>query len=212
MRFCAGNRLIVPMQKLNQGAPLRRPRGVINCGMAKTASVAARAAALDEERMREIYEFTARSLNTSRPVPFGALIVNTRTGQRLMRATNAVMRESDPSAHGETRTVRLACKKLKSPSLAGYTMYSTCEPCAMCMANALWARLDRVVYGATIQDAKRYVLQIHIPAREVSRRSDMPCIVDGPVLRELCVQLFTHPNMQKAFRAWSSSKTKSAKS
>jgi hypothetical protein len=39
----------------------------------------------------------------------------------------------------------------------------------------------------------------------------MPCIVDGPVLRELCVQLFTHPNMQKAFRAWSSSKTKTAK-
>ena len=173
--------------------------------------MAARAAALDEERMREIYEFTARSLNTSRPVPFGALIVNTRTGERLMRATNAVMRESDPSAHGETRTVRLACKKLKSPSLAGYTMYSTCEPCAMCMANALWARLDRVVYGATIEDANRYVMQIHIPAREVSRRSDMPCVVDGPVLRELCVQLFTHPNMQKAFRTWSSSKTKTAK-
>ena len=163
------------------------PRGVINCGMARSASVAARAAALDEERMREIYEFTARSLKTSRPVPFGALIVNTRTGERLMRATNAVMRESDPSAHGETRTVRLACKKLKSPSLAGYTMYSTCEPCAMCMANALWARLDRVVYGATIADAKRYVLQIHIPAKEVARRSDMACTVDGPVLRELCI-------------------------
>jgi tRNA(Arg) A34 adenosine deaminase TadA len=179
--------------------------------MAKSASVAARAAAVDEERMREIYEFTARSLNTPRPVPFGALIVHTRTGERLMRATNAVMRESDPSAHGETRTVRLACKKLKSPSLVGYTMYSTCEPCAMCMANALWARLDRVVYGATIEDANRYVMQIHIPAREVARRSDMPCTVDGPVLRELCVQLFTHPNMQKAIRAWSSSKTKSAK-
>ena len=185
---------------------------VINCGMAISASARPRATSIDEERMREIYEFTARSLETTRPVPFGALIVNTRTGERLMRATNAVFRESDPSAHGETRTVRLACKKLKSPSLAGFTMYSTCEPCPMCMANALWARLDRVVYGATIKDANRYTLQIHISAKEVARRSDMACIVDGPVLRQLCNTLFTHPNMRKAFRTWSTSKIKSSKS
>ena len=167
---------------------------------------------MDEERMREIYEFTARSLKSARPVPFGALIVHTRTGERLMRATNAVMSENDPSAHGETRTVRLACKKLKRPSLAGYTMYSTCEPCPMCMANALWAGLDRIVYGATIEDANRYVRQIHISAKEVARRSDMTCIVDGPVLREFCNTLFTHPNMQNAFRTWSTSKNKSGKS
>jgi tRNA(Arg) A34 adenosine deaminase TadA len=163
---------------------------------------------LDEERMREIYEFTARTLKTSSPVPFGALIVNTKTGERLMRAVNATRKDNDPSSHGETRTVRLACKKLKRPNLAGYTMYSTCEPCAMCMANALWAGLDRVVYGATIADAHRFVPQIHIDAKEVARRADMHCIVDGPVLRELCVTLFTHPNMQKAFRTWSMLKKK----
>jgi tRNA(adenine34) deaminase len=152
--------------------------------------------------MHEVYEFTARTLKTSRPSPFGALIVGTKTGKRLMIGANAVMAESDPSAHGETRTVRLACKKLKSPALAGYTMYSTCEPCAMCMANALWARLDRVVYGATIADASRFVCQIHIGAKEVARRSDMRCIVEGPVLRDLCLTLFTHPKMQKAFLSW----------
>jgi len=163
---------------------------------------------VDEARIRAIYEFTARTLTTTRPVPFGALIVDTRTGERLTRAVNAVMPESDPSSHGELRTVRLACKKLKRTSLAGYTMYSTCEPCAMCMANALWARLDRVVFGATIADANRHCLQIQIPAKEVSRRSDMPCVVVGPVLRELCNTLFTHPNMQKAFRQWTTSKKK----
>jgi len=189
-----------------------QPAIVVNCGMAMLASARSRITAIDEERLREIFAFTARSLETARPVPFGALIVDTRTGQRLMRATNAVMRESDPSAHAETRTVRLACKKLKRPSLAGYTMYSTCEPCAMCMANALWARLDRVVFGATIADANRFCLQIHISAKEVARRADMPCIVEGPVLRDLCSTLFTHPNMQKAFRTWSTSKKKSVKS
>jgi tRNA(Arg) A34 adenosine deaminase TadA len=200
------------MQKLNKGVAAGPARNMLNCGMALSASARPRAAAMDEGRMREIYEFTARSLKTARPVPFGALIVDTRTGERLMRATNAVQRENDPSAHAETRTVRLACKKLKRPSLAGFTMYSTCEPCAMCMANALWARLDRVVYGATIEDANRFCLQIHIEAKEVARRSDMHCIVEGPVLRDLCNTLFTHPNMQKAFRAWSTSKSKSAKS
>jgi tRNA(Arg) A34 adenosine deaminase TadA len=200
------------MQKLNKGLAAGRAHTVINCGMAMSGSARSRVTAMDEGRMREIFEFTARTLKTARPVPFGALIVNTRTGERLMRATNAVFRESDPSAHGETRTVRLACKKLKRPSLAGFTMYSTCEPCPMCMANALWARLDRVVFGATIADANRYCLQIHIAAREVARRSDMPCIVDGPVLRDLCNTLFTHPNMQKAFRTWSTSKHKSGKS
>jgi tRNA(Arg) A34 adenosine deaminase TadA len=156
--------------------------------------------------MRGLYRFTRRTLGSPHPVPFGALIVETRTGKPLIEATNAVIGENDPSSHAEVRAVRLACKRLKRPSLAGYTMYSTCEPCPMCMANALWARLDRVVYGATIADANRFCFQIRIPAREVQRRSDMTCAVDGPVLRELCVTLFTHPNMQRAFRTWSSSK------
>lgn len=176
--------------------------------MARPANKAPGSVTRDEDRMREIFQFTARSLDTARPVPFGAMIVNSQSGERLMRATNAVMRENDPSAHAETRTVRLACKKLRRPSLIGYTMYSTCEPCPMCMANALWARLDRVVYGATIADANRHCLQIHIPAKEVARRADMHCVVEGPVLRELCNTLFTHPNMQKAFRSWSTSKAK----
>jgi tRNA(Arg) A34 adenosine deaminase TadA len=167
---------------------------------------------IDEQRMRELVSFTARTLDTPFPSPFGALIVHTESGKKLMRATNAVMREHDPSSHAETRTVRLACKKLKRPSLAGYTMYSTCEPCPMCMANALWARLDRVVFGATIEDANRYTVQIHISATEVARRADMVCDVDGPCQRELCNTLFDDPRMQQAFKTWSSAKKNGRKS
>jgi tRNA(Arg) A34 adenosine deaminase TadA len=184
---------------------------VLDCAMARGSAKLSAATRLDEERMRELVQFTARTMNTAHPAPFGALIVASRTGQRLMRATNAVMRENDPSAHAEVRTVRLACRKLKRPSLTGFTMYSTCEPCPMCMANALWARLDRVVYGATIADANRHCLQVRIPAKEVARRSDMRCSVEGPVLRKLCNSLFTHPNMQKAFRRWSTRKPDSSK-
>jgi len=154
--------------------------------------------------MRSIAAYTALTLETPNPVPFGADIVNTKTGERLMRGYNAVGAEHDPSAHAETRCIRLACQKLQGFSLRGYTLYTTCEPCPMCMACALWAGLDRVVYGATIADANRFTLQIQIPASEVAKRSDMTCIVDGPIEQEVCVTLFTHPNMQKAFRTWSS--------
>lgn len=117
--------------------------------------------------------FTARSFGTERPRPFGAAVVGTRSGKVFLRALNNVAREWDPSAHAEVRAIRLATKKLKTLSLKGYTLYTTCEPSPMCMSTALWAGLDRVVYGATIEDANRHRRQIQIPAAEVVRRSDM---------------------------------------
>ncbi len=161
--------------------------------------------AKDAEIMRSLAEWTMLSMETA-PNPFGCDIVSTATGERLMRALNAVGTEHDPSAHAEVRTMRLACAKLKSPSLKGYTLYTTCEPCPMCMSDALWAGVDRVVYGATIEDANKYCKQIQISAREVARRSDMVCIVDGPVEQAACVALFEHPKMQAAFKLWTSRK------
>ena len=72
----------------------------------------------------------------------------------------------------------------------------------MCMANALWAGLDRVGYGATIDDASRHCRQIYIPARKVSSRSDMTCTVEGPILRQECCELFTHPKMLAVSATW----------
>lgn len=167
--------------------------------------------AKDEAFMAGLVEFTARTMETEMPVPFGALIVKSDTGEILMQALNAVAKENDPSSHAEVRTVRLAAKKLKARSLAGYTLYTTCEPCPMCMANALWAGLDRVVYGATIKDANKHCRQIQISAKEVARRSDMECSVEGPVLRKECYALFTHPNMLKVFASWSTGSRKIAK-
>jgi len=156
--------------------------------------------------MTALAAFTARSLLTTNPRPFGAAIVHAGTGRVLLRALNAVKQQCDPSAHAEVRAIRLATKRLRKLSLAGYTLYTTCEPCPMCMSMALWARLDRVVYGATIADANCHCNQIHIPAAEVAARSDMQCQVDGPILRDECYALFTHPRMLRAFRLWSTRK------
>lgn len=158
--------------------------------------------------MSALAAFTARSMQTERPRPFGAAIVHTKSGKVLLRALNRVAQDFDPSAHAEVRAIRLATKRLKQLSLVGYTLYTTCEPCAMCMSAALWAGLDRVVYGATIEDANRHCNQIQIPATEVAARSDMNCVVDGPVLRDECYALFTHPLMLRAFRRWPTRKRK----
>jgi tRNA(Arg) A34 adenosine deaminase TadA len=160
-------------------------------------------AGIDVKRMAEIAAFTARSMQTPRPRPFGASIVDTKSGKVLLRALNAVAQEFDPSSHAEVRAIRKATKRLKQLSLAGYTLYTTCEPCPMCMGAALWAGLDRVVYGATIEDANRHCNQIRIPATEVAARSDMACVVEGPLLHDECYALFTHPKMLRAFQAWS---------
>ncbi len=152
--------------------------------------------------MRQLVRFTARTLETESPVPFGALLADTMTGKVLLRVVNAVRSDLDPSSHAELRAVRNATRKLKQISLKGYTMYTTCEPCAMCMANALWADLDRIVYGATIDDANRHCRQIHVSCRELAERSDMSCEIAEPVLREECYALFTHPNMLKVFATW----------
>ena len=165
-------------------------------------SVASAVSSSDAERMRVLAAWTMDRMTSPNPVPYAAEIFDTTSGISLMRASNAVFTEHDPSAHGEIATIRLACKKLHKASLRGYTLYTTCEPCPMCMACCLWAGLDRVVYGATIEDAARFGHQIMIPAAEVAKRTDMRCVVDGPVERERCLELFTNPRMQEAFRRW----------
>jgi tRNA(Arg) A34 adenosine deaminase TadA len=179
--------------------------GVVSLGTATLTldGLAADAASeADHERMRSLASFTAETLSTDHPMPFGADIVSTTTGERLMRAVNRVGPDHDPSAHAETLTIRLACAKLGSGSLKGHTLYTTCEPCAMCMSCALWSGLDRLVFGATIADAGQFVSRISIPAKEVARRTDMRCVVTGPVEREVCLRLFTDPRMQKTFSMW----------
>lgn len=175
-------------------------------GAAAGQASASIGSAVDGERMRALAAWTGLTMETVNPVPYGAEIFHSKSGESLMRAVNAVGEEHDPSAHGEVRTIRLACKKISSPSLRGYTLYTTCEPCPMCMACALWAGMDRVVYGATIADASRTGRQIPIPASEVAKRSGMSCVVDGPVERDACWALFTDPRMQKTFQRWNSEK------
>lgn len=85
--------------------------------------------------------------------PFGALIV--RGDDIVATGQNRVTRDLDPTAHAEVQAIRNACQAAGDFSLAGMTLYTSCEPCPLCVSAALWARLDRVVYAADRDDAAR---------------------------------------------------------
>jgi len=85
--------------------------------------------------------------------PFGAVIV--RAGELVATGQNRVTRDLDPTAHAEVLAIRAACQVLGDFSLAGCTLYASCEPCPLCVSSSLWARLDRVVYAADRDDAAR---------------------------------------------------------
>jgi len=83
--------------------------------------------------------------------PFGAVIV--RDGIILGEGQNRVTANLDPTAHAEVMAIRAACQNVGDFSLAGATLYTSCEPCPLCLAASLWARVDRVVFAADRDDA-----------------------------------------------------------
>lgn len=84
--------------------------------------------------------------------PFGAVIV--KDGEVIATGTNRVVPNSDPTAHAEVTAIRNACKKLGKFKLDGCTIYSSCEPCPMCLSALYWAGVERICYGNTKDDAK----------------------------------------------------------
>ncbi len=85
--------------------------------------------------------------------PFGAVIV--RGDELIGIGTNRVTSTNDPTAHAEVCAIRHACEKLNNFSLTGLEIYSSCEPCPMCLGAIYWSRLDRIYYGATREDAAK---------------------------------------------------------
>ena len=83
--------------------------------------------------------------------PFGAVIV--RHGKVVARAHNEVLKNNDPTCHAEIQAIRAASKKLKKFDLSDCEIYSNCEPCPMCLAAICWARIPKLYFGATRNDA-----------------------------------------------------------
>jgi guanine deaminase len=110
----------------------------------------------DHQRfMRRAIELSKRAaLEECTGGAFGAVIV--KDSQIVGEGINRVVANNDPTCHGEVEAIRQACKKLQTFKLNGCTLYTSSEPCPMCLTAAYWARIDKLYYAATINDAKQY--------------------------------------------------------
>ena len=109
--------------------------------------------------MEDKKKFMARaielSINSANTIggPFGSVIV--KDDKIIAEGSNKVTSSNDPTAHGEIVAIREACKKLNNFSLNGCELYSTCEPCPMCLSAIYWARIDKIYYANTREDAQK---------------------------------------------------------
>lgn len=103
--------------------------------------------------LREAIRLSVDNVRTEDGGPFGALVV--RGDEIIASGRNHVLRTNDPTAHAEVIAIRQACAKMKNFTLAGCEIYSSCEPCPMCLSAIFWARLDRIYYAASGEDAAK---------------------------------------------------------
>jgi len=125
----------------------------------------------------------------------GALIV--KDDEVIATGETLLTRSTDATAHAEIVAIRKACKKLNSRILEGCILYTTHEPCPMCAAAAIWAKMDGIVYGATIGDAKNKATkkfswrQINIPCKYILSKGQPKLKLIEKFMRKECNELFT---------------------
>lgn len=107
----------------------------------------------DKDYMKIAIDLASRNAGSITGGPFGAVIV--KDGAIVAHASNSVTVDNDPTAHAEVNAIRKACKALGTFNLAGCTIYTSCEPCPMCLSAIYWAHIDKVFYAADKDDAAR---------------------------------------------------------
>ena len=123
--------------------------------------------------------------------PFGAVIV--REGKVIATGTNRVTATADPTSHAEVNAIRAACAAERSFKLEGCTIYSSCEPCPMCLSAIYWAGIERIFYGNTKEDAARINFDDSFIYSEIAKpyaERAVPC------------RGIMHEEALKAFKAW----------
>ena len=141
--------------------------------------------------MREAIRLSHRMMEENKGGPFGAVIV--RDGKIIAHGWNKVTSENDPTAHAEVSAIREACAKLGTFALTDCDIYTSCEPCPMCLSAIYWARLRTMYYGNARQDAARIGFDDEFLYAEVAKP------IDG---RTLPTRRLLEDEAITAFEAW----------
>lgn len=149
-----------------------------------------------EELMRRAIVLSINSVKTGGG-PFGAVIA--KDGKIIAEASNSVTLDNDPTAHAEVNCIRKATKKLATFDLAGCEIYTSCEPCPMCLGAIYWAHLDRIYYGNDRKDAAKIGFDDNFIYEEIA--------ID-PKHRHRPMQPLLKKEALEAFKLWENSDSK----
>jgi guanine deaminase len=141
--------------------------------------------------MRRAIELSIQNVHSGRGGPFGAVVV--KSGEIIGEGVNEVLALNDPSAHAEILAIRAACRKLNSFQLGGCEIYTSCEPCPMCMGLIYWARPAKVYFANTAADAARIGFDDAFIYHE---------LVLSPEKRSISMQQMMREEALAAFTAW----------
>ncbi|CAN5273302.1 hypothetical protein BH23BAC3_BH23BAC3_01980 [soil metagenome] len=134
------------------------------------------------EIMRAAIEIAEQNKN-----PFGAVLA--MGDEIFVTAANQTKELNDPTAHAEILAIRRLAHQIKKTDLSGFTLYSTCEPCPMCMSAVIWAKIETVFFGCEIPEISHYMDQIQVRADEIRQFGFFDITVRGGILTGECHQL-----------------------
>jgi guanine deaminase len=152
---------------------------------------------LSDAHMREAIRLSIHNVDTGAGGPFGAVVV--KDGVIIARGSNSVTATNDPTAHAEVVAIREACRLLNTFQLQGCEIYTSCEPCPMCLGAIYWARPDRLYYANTKLDAAAIGFDDQFIYEELEKPVDKRRLFTRQILREEALS---------AFRSWNSSDLK----
>jgi len=130
--------------------------------------------------------------------PFGAILLSPN-GKLFVEGTNQVIIHKDPTLHAEISAIRNTCQIIQDFQLTGYTLYSSCEPCPMCLSACYWARIGRIVYGNTREEAKAIGFDDSLIYEEVLKPMKE---------RSLPMEQIRRQDSMKAFQMWAEKEDK----
>ena len=151
----------------------------------------------EEKFMRRAIALALKNVRSGAGGPFAALIV--KDGAVIAQGTNLVTSTNDPTAHAEIVAIREACRLLRNFQLQGCELYSTCEPCPMCLGAIYWARTARIFYAATGAEAAVAGFDDQFIYDEMKR---------SPEQRRIPMTQILHEESQAIFAAWAAQENK----
>ena len=141
--------------------------------------------------MQEAIKMAQTGIDSNAGGPFGAIVV--KEGVIISRAFNQVTSCNDPTAHAEVTAIREACKKLETFTLEGCSIYTSCEPCPMCLGAIYWAHISKIYYACTRKDAAEIDFDDQFIYEEISKDIHS---------REIKFTALARPDALQVFRAW----------